>query len=81
MTAVLITQKFYSDFFYSNKFVSQVCGLKNNIEMNLLEAEFLAMVNWRVTYSLSQIEAYFGEITNYFAQPCSVLTKSIIENS
>ena len=45
LSAVLLTSKFYNDVFYGNHFLAFVGGISLP-EMNLLEAEFLKLVNW-----------------------------------
>ena len=47
LSAVLLTSKFYNDVFYGNHFLAFVGGISLQ-EMNLLEAEFLKLVNWAI---------------------------------
>lgn len=47
LSAVLLTSKFYNDVFYGNHFLAFVGGVSLP-EMNLLEVEFLKLVNWAI---------------------------------
>jgi Cyclin len=47
LTTVLLTSKFFNDVFYGNNFIAAMGGVSLQ-ELNFLEAEFLALVNWRL---------------------------------
>ena len=58
LTAVLVTSKFYNDVFYGNHFVAYVGGVCLQ-ELNLLEASFLELVEWRVWVEpVAEFEVY-----------------------
>lgn len=81
IAAALVCQKYYSDIFYSNLYVSIVSGLKQTCEINFLETEFINMVNWRITYSRKSYDYYLSGIQEFFAMPLSLSTLSIIERT
>mgnify|MGYP006108972505 FL=1 len=45
IVATLITQKFYSDQFYSNSYIAQIGGIEV-IELNWLEQIFIKIIDW-----------------------------------
>lgn len=47
LSSILLTSKFYNDVFYGNHFVAYVGGVHLQ-EMNLLESEFLDLIDWRI---------------------------------
>ena len=48
IVATLITQKFYSDQFYSNSYIAKIGGLEL-IELNWLEQIFIKIIDWDFT--------------------------------
>ena len=48
IVATLITQKFYSDQFYSNSYIAQIGGIEL-IELNWLEQIFIKIIDWDLT--------------------------------
>jgi PHO85 cyclin-6/7 len=58
LAAVLVASKFYNDVFYGNHFVAYVGGVHLE-EMNLLETEFLRIIDWRLWVNPSEYESYF----------------------
>lgn len=45
ITAVMLAAKFFDDYFYNNEYFSKVGGI-SNMELNLLEIEFLNFINF-----------------------------------
>ncbi|TNV86735.1 hypothetical protein FGO68_gene3855 [Halteria grandinella] len=69
LTAVLLTSKFYNDVFYGNNFIAAMGGVSLQ-ELNFLEAEFLALIDWRLWVEPStEFEIYFRGVLAHFAQP------------
>ncbi|CDR95109.1 cyclin, N-terminal domain containing protein, putative [Babesia bigemina] len=56
ITAVMLAAKFSDDVYYSNKFYAQVGGV-NVTEINLLEAQFLTMLNFQLYVSALEYES------------------------
>ncbi|KAK1442680.1 cyclin PHO80-like domain containing protein [Babesia gibsoni] len=56
ITAVMLAAKFSDDVYYSNKFYAQVGGV-NVTEINLLEAQFLSMLNFQLYVSAIEYES------------------------
>ena len=46
--SLLITHKFYSDFFYSNKYIAQISGILSLEELNKLEELFLEVIDFEI---------------------------------
>ena len=67
LTSVLLTSKFYNDIFYGNHFVAYVGGV-NLEEMNLLEAEFLKFLDWKLWVDISEYERYYKSLIQHFNQ-------------
>ena len=58
LVAVLMTQKFYTDFVWANQFVAEVGGLSSVQELNTLELFFLDLVDWKVSISTEEYFTY-----------------------
>lgn len=56
ITAVMLAAKFSDDVYYSNKFYAQVGGV-NVAEINMLEAQFLSMLNFQLYVSAIEYES------------------------
>ncbi|GBE61669.1 cyclin2 related protein [Babesia ovata] len=56
ITAVMLAAKFSDDVYYSNKFYAQVGGV-NVAEINMLEAQFLTMLNFQLYVSALEYES------------------------
>lgn len=65
LTAALVTSKFYNDVFYGNHFVAYIGGVHLE-EMNLLEAEFLRFVDWRLWVEPSEYDFYLQGLLQHF---------------
>mgnify|MGYP000635959147 CR=1 FL=1 len=47
LTAALVTSKFYNDVFYGNNFISYAGGV-GLTELNILEKEFVRLLDWNL---------------------------------
>jgi len=61
LVAMLIAVKFNEDVFYTNKHYAQVGGVTTR-ELNLLEREFLQMLDWKVTIDKEEYDLYHGMV-------------------
>lgn len=66
LSAVLITHKFYSDFFYKNSAIGLIGGLFNTSELNELELSFLEAINWRVKFDAEDHTYYMKGLEDFF---------------
>ena len=66
LASVILISKFYNDVFYGNHFVAYIGGVHLE-EMNLLEAEFLKFIDWRLWVDPSEYEFYFKGLLQHFA--------------
>jgi hypothetical protein len=66
LASVLLTSKFYNDVFYGNHFVAFVGGVHPR-EINLLEIEFLKILQWRLWLDPSEYDFYLRGIMQHFA--------------
>ncbi|ORM40739.1 Cyclin-U4-1 [Babesia sp. Xinjiang] len=66
ITAVMLAAKFSDDVYFSNKFYAQVGGV-NVTEINMLESQFLSMLNFQLYVSALEYESCRMEVekTNY----------------
>ena len=58
---ICVASKFNSDYFYSNSYYAKVCGVTGT-EMNLLEVEFLLLMEWNVIYTVDDVENAIKDI-------------------
>ncbi len=61
ITAVMLAAKFCEDTYYNNAYYAKVGGLPVQ-EINLLELEFLFLVNFTLDVTPEQYEKYYGEL-------------------
>ncbi len=66
LAAVLLTSKFYNDIFYGNHFVAYIGGVHLD-EINLLEAEFLKFLDWRLWVDPQEYDFYMRGLMQHFA--------------
>lgn len=52
---VCVGCKFSSDYFFSNSYYGKICGV-TALEMNVLELEFLLLMDWRILYSIEDVD-------------------------
>jgi hypothetical protein len=57
ITAMMLAVKFYDDIYYSNAYYAKVGGVKSN-EMNILEIQFLKLIEWHLFISNEEFELY-----------------------
>lgn len=61
-TSVVLSAKFHDDVYYSNAYYAKVCGLSLK-ELNMLEALFIKMLNWKLDVSPEEYR-YYRDITS-----------------
>ena len=66
LASVLLTSKFYNDIFYGNHFVAYIGGVHLE-EINLLEAEFLKFLDWRLWVDPQEYEFYMKGLMQHFS--------------
>jgi len=76
---VLVTHKFYTDPFYLNSDISKIGGLHLQ-ELNLLEEEFLDILDFNVIVERSDYDRYVSGLKAFFIHPLSSETVQIIED-
>jgi hypothetical protein len=64
MTSILLSIKFNEDDFYSNTFYAKVGGISLK-EMNILEYEFLSLIQYDMFIQEDIYEKYKHYLTNY----------------
>lgn len=64
LTAVLISSKFHDDIFYNNAFYAKLGGISAP-EMNILEIEFLKMINFSLFVDSVAYEKYYTDLVNF----------------
>lgn len=57
LATVTVAAKMHDDTYYPNSWYAQIGGITNQ-ELNLLEAELLRMINWRVHVTAEDFEQY-----------------------
>lgn len=61
----MIVHKFYSDFFYANKYYALIGGLSLQ-ETNKLEIYFLKTINFEINISETEYSSYETSLNKYF---------------
>lgn len=69
LTSALVTQKFYSDIFYSNHFFTSKCGFIDVKELNQLEEIFLDVIDWNLTVDFEEYKMYDSGLEQFFEGP------------
>jgi hypothetical protein len=62
-----VASKFYNDIFFGNHFVAYIGGVDLK-EMNLLEAEFMKFIDWKLWVEPSEYVLYLNNLTLHFEQ-------------
>ena len=57
VTSMMLAVKFFDDVYYSNAYYAKVGGVKG-LEMNLLEAHFLRLIDWQLFVSPEEFDLY-----------------------
>ena len=76
-----MTQKFYSDIFYSNQFFTSKCGFIEVKELNELEEIFLDVIDWNLTVDIDEYKMYDEGLQQFFEGPMQPETLRIIEQN
>lgn len=74
ITAVMIAAKFFDDQYFNNAYYGKVGGVACR-EMNLLEIEFLFMLNFNLFVELSEYEVYSERLLNHRGGASTVATE------
>lgn len=61
-----MTSKFYNDVFFGNSYLAYIGGI-HPLEMNLLELEFLKLLEWLLWVDPSEYDFYLKGIIQHFA--------------
>ena len=67
VVAIMIVSKFYSDKFYLNHTVGEITGLEVS-EVNILELEFLRILDFDIRVSNDEYDEYFEGLTKFFGE-------------
>ena len=62
----MLVSKFYNDIFYGNHFVAYIGGVHLS-EMNLLECEFLSILDWKLWVEPQDYNTYLKGVMQHFA--------------
>lgn len=72
VTSVMLAVKFYDDVYYSNAYYGKVGGVKTK-EMNVLEGQFLRLLDWHLTVSPQEYDQYRNHVyTALNVQPADI---------
>jgi len=63
VTSVMLAVKFFDDVYYSNAYYAKVGGVKIK-EVNVLEAQFLQLIDWRLHVTPEEYEQYRSHVCN-----------------
>eukprot|EP00927_Polykrikos_kofoidii_P021147 TRINITY_DN2011_c0_g2_i1.p1 TRINITY_DN2011_c0_g2~~TRINITY_DN2011_c0_g2_i1.p1 ORF type:complete len:196 (-),score=25.58 TRINITY_DN2011_c0_g2_i1:93-680(-) len=82
LTAAMLAVKFFDDIYYSNAYYAKVGGVKPK-EINLLETQFLRLIDWRLHVTPEQYGQYRNNV--YMAlegagKPEAGLTPAVVPN-
>ncbi|KAI8910940.1 cyclin-domain-containing protein, partial [Gorgonomyces haynaldii] len=69
ITAITCASKILSDTFYTNAVYAKIGGLSTQ-ELNILEMEFLKLIDWEVNVNMETLQEYYFSMAK---QQCSVL--------
>jgi len=62
VTSVMLAVKFFDDRYYSNAFYAKVGGVRTR-EVNVLEAQFLQLINWRLHVPLEEYNQHRNTVS------------------
>jgi hypothetical protein len=68
ITSLLISIKFHDDRFYTNEYYSKIAGITNK-ELNILEVEFIKLLDFSLCTGIAQYSKYMNEICKNCALP------------
>lgn len=81
LTSALVTQKFYSDIFYSNHYFTLKCNFVDVKELNQLEEIFLDVIDWKITVDQEEYDLYLRGLDQFFKEPLESDTQKIIDQN
>lgn len=61
VTSVMLAAKFFDDVYYSNAYYAKVGGVRPK-EVNVLEAQFLELIDWRLHVTPQEYEQYRSSV-------------------
>ena len=64
-TALVVAAKFFEDKYYKNSYYCKVGGI-SNAELNTLEIELLAYLDFKLYVSTDEYENYFNTLMSHF---------------
>eukprot|EP00742_Colponemidia_sp_Colp-10_P018530 GILJ01021410.1.p1 GENE.GILJ01021410.1~~GILJ01021410.1.p1 ORF type:complete len:172 (-),score=21.32 GILJ01021410.1:533-1048(-) len=65
ITAVMVSAKLRDDVYYANSYYASIGGV-SNVELNMLEMEFLTTIGWDTWVEPSQYDLYVSELFRIF---------------
>jgi hypothetical protein len=66
LAAIVIVHKSSSDFYYTNKAISEKCQISLE-ELNALELEFLNCIDFNITVDREEYNQYIHEVNKFYA--------------
>ena len=79
LTSLLVTHKYFTDFFYLNSDISKAGGVSLQ-ELNQLEEEFLELIDFNLSVEGTEYDAFMSGLTTFFTSPLSSDTAQIIQD-
>ena len=74
-SGLVIAAKFFEDKFYKNSYYSRVGGISNS-ELNVLELQFLKMIDFKLFVEVEEYENYRHTLMQYFgSSPFGIINK------
>ena len=70
LSGLVIAAKFFEDKYYKNSYYARVGGISNP-ELNVLESQFLQMIDFKLFVSTEEYENYRNTLIQYFGNPPS----------
>ncbi|KZT41521.1 cyclin-domain-containing protein, partial [Sistotremastrum suecicum HHB10207 ss-3] len=61
ITSIAVSSKAFCDAFYTNRHYARVGGIRV-AELNVLEMEFLALIDWRLTCTPELLQTYYSNL-------------------
>ncbi|CAE8593267.1 unnamed protein product, partial [Polarella glacialis] len=61
VTSVMLSVKFFDDVYYSNAYYAKVGGVRTK-EVNVLEAQFLHLIDWRLAVTSEEFDQYRSHV-------------------
>lgn len=70
VTSVMLAVKFFDDVYYSNAYYAKVGGVKTR-EVNILEGQFLQLIEWRLHVTPEEFDQYRAHVCNASGTPAA----------